>query len=113
MSVGAFVATRSAGPLLGGVTILDLAALLVAAPAALLILLIRQRLPARVTGQSPDEWWRRHLSRAILLWGLLEGLALLGAVSLFASRRVLGFGVLAAGALAGLLLLTPARLMGE
>jgi hypothetical protein len=112
VSIGALVATRSTGALLTGAALPDLAVLLVGLPAALLIFLLRQRLPPRGS-LSPDDWWRAHLGRAILIWGLLEGLALLGAVSLFATRRVAGFALLALGALAGLVALTPGRLLRD
>lgn len=113
VSIGALVATRSTGPLRSDLGAIDVLAVLVGACALLCFYLLRSRLPERSSGQSPDEWWRLHLGQAVLLWGLLEFSALLGAAALLATRQPIGFGVLALLAVAGLFRLAPARLAGE
>jgi hypothetical protein len=115
ISSGAFITTKSLTGLESGsgFTGLEAVALLLGASDLLLVTLIRSRLPTRGAGRSADEWWRRHLGRAVLLWTLLEFLALLGAITLFATRRVTAFGVLTLIALAALLSVSPSRLAGD
>jgi hypothetical protein len=113
VSTGAFVTIRSTGRFVTGMTPLELVALLVGASVLLLIYLLRSRLPTRGAGQSTDAWWRLNLGKAVLLWALFEFSALLGAVTLFATRALLGFGILTFVALGGLVLLSPARLAAE
>jgi hypothetical protein len=63
--------------------------------------------PAR--GSSQDDWWRVNLGKAVLIWALVEGPAILGFVAYLLTRD---FRVLLA-AFAGLLLFgayRPSRL---
>ncbi|HEV8358389.1 MAG TPA: hypothetical protein VGQ17_16665 [Gemmatimonadales bacterium] len=112
VAAGAYVVRRSAGPLVPGVGVLDLVALFVGLSTLMLVLVIRSRLPARAGGASDDDWWRANASRAILVWALLELPAILAAITLFATGHVVVFAVLAGYALAGLGMLSPARLAG-
>lgn len=61
------------------------------------------------TASAPGDWWKAHLTHAILLWSLFEGPALFGAVIYLASGGVAALGATAVG-LALLLLHTPDRL---
>ena len=112
VSVGALVAVRSAGPTASGVVPLELAALLIGLSLLTMVYLLRTRILPRASAESEDEWWRAHLGKALLLWSLLEFSALVGALTLFLTRHVLGFSLLALLALAGLFLVAPARLTG-
>ena len=42
---------------------------------------VGMRLAPRATSVSPDEWWRAHMSRALIIWALVEAPALLGTVA--------------------------------
>ena len=74
--------------------------------------LVRQRLPGRGSSQSLDDWWGQHLGRAMLIWALLEMPAVLGAITLLATRHMPAFAGLGLLALAGLTMARPARLAG-
>ena len=68
------------------------------------------RLTPPLAGQSPDEWWRRNLGKAIVIWALVEAPAILGLVGYVVTRD---FRTLLA-TLAGLLLFgnyRPSRLL--
>ncbi len=68
------------------------------------------RLTPPTAGQSPDEWWRRNLGKAVVIWALVEAPALLGLVGYLVTRD---FRALLA-TLAGLLLFgnyRPSRLL--
>lgn len=72
----------------------------------------RGRLTQLGQGISEEEWWRANLPRAILVWGLLEGGALFGAVLCFSSRSYLPLAVTGCGLLL-LVLTAPSRLTGS
>ena len=110
ISIGAYAVRRSLG-IVPGAGPLDFVALFAGVGAILLVLAIRARLPAR-SGASDDDWWKANAGRAVTVWALLEAPAILGAVILFATGRLLAFTALAAFALVGLATLTPARLSG-
>ena len=68
------------------------------------------RLTPPIAGQSPDEWWRRNLGKAVVIWALVEAPALLGLVGYLVTHD---FRALLA-TLAGLLLFgnyRPSRLL--
>jgi hypothetical protein len=44
------------------------------------------RLVAPARGSSQDEWWRANLGKAILIWALVEGPAILGFVAYLLTR---------------------------
>jgi hypothetical protein len=113
VSIGAFVAARSSGPLRSGIAPLDYLALVLGAAALLGIPRLRERLPPRAAGQSVDEWWAGQLGRAVLLWALLEFSAMLGAATLLITRQPWGSTALAGLAIAGLLWFSPTRLAGR
>ncbi len=52
--------------------------------------------------EACDAWWQEHLGRAVLIWSVLELPAIVGAITLFATRHLPGFLALGAVALAGL-----------
>ncbi len=110
---GAFVVTRTLGPLAGGIAPLEVAFLVAGAGLLLLVTRFQNRSPVRAVGEPEEEWYRAALSRAILVWSLLELVALFGAVSLFLTRGLAAFLVLFAAALTGFVLLRPGRLAGE
>ena len=104
---------RTTGALAVDFAPLELIVLLAGSGLLLIVSQLGQSLPPRVPEQTAQDWWRATLGRAVLAWGLLELAALLGSVSLLATRSLLGFGVLLAGALFGFVLLTPGRLARE
>jgi len=44
------------------------------------------RLPPAARGTSQDDWWRVNLGKAILIWALVEGPALLGTIAYLLTR---------------------------
>src|SRR5258706_11964484 len=110
VSIGAYAVRRSLG-IVSGAGPVDFVALSAGVGAVLLVLVFRSRIPAR-SGASDDEWWKANVGRAILVWALLESPAILGAVTLFATGRMLAYTVLVAFALIGLATATPSRLSG-
>lgn len=44
------------------------------------------RLTPPSPGMSQDDWWRLNLGRAVLIWALVEGPALLGTVAYLLTR---------------------------
>ena len=113
VAAGGYVVRRSLGPLLPGAGPLDYVSLFVGLSTLMLVLVLRSRLPVRSGGASSDDWWRANASRAILVWALLEFPALLAAITLFATGHIVVFAVMAGYALAGLGMMSPARLAGE
>lgn len=55
------------------------------------------RLPA--AGPEPDRWWQENLSRALVVWSMLEGPALLGGVVYYLTRNLQSLVVTAVGLL--------------
>jgi hypothetical protein len=109
---GALVVTRTTGSVGVGFGTLDAVALLMGGSTLAITFLVRQRLPGRGPGQSGEDWWRQHLGRAVLIWAFLEMPAVVGAVTLMATRHVPVFALLGIVALAGLLSSGPGRLGG-
>jgi len=72
-------------------------------------LAMRSRLFEDATTAPPGDWWKAHLTHAILLWSLFEGPALFGAAVHLASGGIAALGVTGVG-LALLLLHAPDRL---
>lgn len=73
-------------------------------------LLLSTRLPH--DDHNLDNWWRDNIGRALLVWAMIEGPALLGAVAYLLSRDITALLVPAIG-LALLVLLGPAKLEQE
>jgi hypothetical protein len=71
-------------------------------------LVISTRLPHE-GNPAPDPWWSQNLPRAIMVWALLEGPSLLGAVAFMLTRNAATLIVPAIG-LVLLVILGPSRL---
>jgi hypothetical protein len=110
VTAGAFVVTWTTGDLVLGFGVLDAVALTMGLSSLALTVLVRQRLPERLSGQSEEDWWNRQLGRAVLIWAFLEMPAVVGAVTLMATRHVPAWAGLGALAMGGLVLAGPARL---
>ncbi len=72
----------------------------------------RKRLTRAGGGRSAEEWWGDNSGRVLLIWGLLELTAVVGAAVVFATGHLTAFAALAALALAGLGTMSPARVRG-
>ncbi|HWA16968.1 MAG TPA: hypothetical protein VG817_11070 [Gemmatimonadales bacterium] len=71
-------------------------------------MVIAARLPRDGTTSS-DAWWSQNLSRAVVVWALLEGPSLLGAIAFLLSRDFTALVIPAAGVIL-FLLHSPSRL---
>jgi hypothetical protein len=71
-------------------------------------LVISTRLP-HPPGQKPDAWWEVNLARAIMIWAMLEGPSLLGAIAYLLTRNYTALVVPATG-LFLFVILGPGRL---
>jgi hypothetical protein len=83
---------------------LELAVMLVASAA------VRRTFTALPAGGDRNAWWSERGPRAIVLWALAEGTAMLGAVFWFLTRDAVVFGVLVGAGLVALVLTAPGRL---
>jgi hypothetical protein len=72
-------------------------------------LVIANQLPRDSATRDADEWWRANLGRAVVVWAMLEGPALLGAVVHFLTGSLLPLLVTGSG-IAFFLLTAPERL---
>lgn len=70
-------------------------------------LMLSSRLPR--TDTDPDRWWKQNIGRALLLWAMIEGPSMLGAVAFLLTRDITALVVPAIG-LALMVLLGPGRL---
>jgi hypothetical protein len=70
----------------------------------------RGRIPPLAPGVDEAAWWTQHLAKAIVVWALLEGAALFGAVIHFATGDWVPLGIAAVG-LVLLWVVRPARLV--
>jgi hypothetical protein len=73
------------------------APIVVALGVGLGVMALRDRLPARASGESADAWWERNLPRAVAIWTLAEGLALLGGVFYLLTGRAVALSAAALG----------------
>lgn len=104
--------TRTTGPFVAGLGALDAVAFTIGVSSLALVFLIRQRLAA--TGdRTSDQWWNAQLGRCVLLWCLLEFPAVIGAITLVATRHLPASCALAVLALGGLLVMRPGKLAGN
>lgn len=73
-------------------------------------LAFRRLIPERPTAQAPDDWWRRHLPKAVAVWAIGEGTVLVGALVLaVGGQDIAALAVILAGV--GVLMATaPGRL---
>ncbi len=106
---GAFVVTRSTGTVTTSLGTLDAVALFTGLSSFTIASVVRQRLPG-TGGAGPDAWWQEHLGRAVLIWSVLEMPAIVGAMTLFATRHTPAFVALGLVAIASLVRLRPSRL---
>lgn len=72
---------------------------------ALLAQVMRRNIPPLPMGADDGQWWREHLGRAIVVWALLEGAALVQAVFYYLTGDLVLLGL----AVIGLFLLWMAR----
>ncbi len=100
--------TRTTGPVVFAFGALDAVALVMGASGLMITALVRQRLPA--PSGTPEQWWEVNLGRVILLWVFYEVPAVIGAITLMATRHLIAFLVLGTVALAGLVMSRPGRL---
>jgi hypothetical protein len=106
--LGAFVVTRTTGPVVFAFGALDAVALVMGISGVMITALVRQRLPA--ASGSPEQWWEVNLGRVILLWVFCEVPAVIGSITLMATRHLIAFLVLGTVALAGQVISRPGRL---
>jgi len=102
------VVTWSTGTVAMAMGTLDSAALMTGLSSFAIASLVRQRLPGG--SAEVETWWQEHLGRAVLIWSVLEMPAIVGAISLFATRHVPAFLALGAVSVASLVRTRPARL---
>jgi len=107
--LGAFVVTRTTGPVVFGFGGLDAVALVMGVSGLMITSLVRQRLPP--SPEDSEKWWQVNLGRVILIWGFYEVPAVIGAITLMATRHAPAFLVLGAVGLGGLVLTRPGRLV--
>ena len=101
--------TRTAGFRTTGWTPLEAVALVVGISALAMAHLIRRRFTSR--GPASAEQWRTpEVGWAALLWSLLELPAVIGAITLMATRHLPVFAGLAILSVGGLVLYRPSRL---
>jgi hypothetical protein len=107
--LGAFVVTRTTGPVVFAFGALDAVALVMGVSGWMITSLVRQRLPAR--SGEPERWWQLNLGRVILIWIFYEVPAVIGAITLMATRHLPAYALLGTVALAGLAASRPSRLL--
>ena len=73
---------------------------------------IRGRIPEYTRSMDRAEWWRAALPSAVLIWGVAEGMALIGAVLWFVTGDAALLFLVAVGVFA-LLWNRPGSLIGE
>lgn len=109
--LGAFVVTRTTGPVVFSFGAIDAVALVMGGSGLAITSLVRQRLPA--LSRDREEWWRVNLGRVVLIWVFFEVPAVIGAITLMATRHLPAFALLGTMALAGLIANRPSRLTGN
>lgn len=110
VSAGALVVRGTLGPLGWSMHLLDYVAIVAGSTALALAGRRRQAIGGRRSGQTDDDWWDANAGKAMLVWAVLEGAALAGAIVLFATGHVTVFAVLVTLVLSGLVLTSPGRL---
>lgn len=94
----------------GAFTGLRITAVVVLVGQAILVRAFRRRITPLAPMGDEDAWWNAHLSAALTIWALGEGVALLGSVFFFLAGDVVILAMILAGLLS-LLLSRPERLM--
>ena len=111
VSSGALVVSLSLGSMTAALAPLDAVVFLVGMGALLAAFRQRQRLGGSTRGETVESWWGENGGKALLVWGLLELGALIGAMLIFATGRFPIYAVLATVALSGLVVSSPGRLV--
>lgn len=86
------------------------AAYALAASGLLAGLAFRRLIPDRTTSQSADEWWSRHLPKAVAAWAVGEGTVLISALILAVGGQVAAVLAVALAGIAVLIANAPGRL---
>lgn len=107
--LGVALFVRASEPAPAGASPLPMIALAAGAPALLLALLLRSRLPSRASSTPEPAWWEANLGRVMVIWAMLEGAALLGVVAYFITGETPPLAVTAA-ALVLFAMVAPGRL---
>jgi hypothetical protein len=107
VSVGAAVVSASLHTTNTSFGALDGLALLAGLGGLGAVLRLRGALPESTGG---DAWWRANAGACLVLWALLELVALIGSTLLFITGHVVVFAVLVLAAMGGLVTLSPGRL---
>lgn len=110
VSAGALVVRGTLGPLGWSMDLLDYLAIVAGSTALVFAGRLRQAIGCRRSGQQAEAWWGENAGKALLLWAVLEGAALAGAIVVFATGHVAVYTVLVTFVLAGLVLTSPGRL---
>ncbi len=113
VTLGAFVVSKSLGSMTYAVAAFDSVVFVVGLGVLIAGLRQRRRLDGQRRAGANEQWWVENAARTLVLWGLLELGALIGAGLLFATGHLPVYAVLAGVALAGLALSSPGRLAGE
>lgn len=75
-------------------------------------MVIASRLPRDGAARDPEGWWRQNLPRAVVVWAMLDGPSILGALVRFLTGSYLPLVVTGVGVVL-FLLLAPSRLIAE
>jgi hypothetical protein len=76
---------------------LPLLLVVVGVPMLILAQVLSSRIAPRRTGEPSVVWWQANLTRAIVVWSLVEGAALLGIVGFWLTGNRLPLALTAAG----------------
>ena len=87
------------------------AAYALAASGLLAGLAFRRLIPERVSAESADDWWRRHLPKALAAWAIGEATVLLGALVLGLGGQPLAALLVVLAGVAVLMATAPSRLV--
>lgn len=87
-------------------------ALVLAGAAVTAYRVLRGLLPPVRTGEDADGWWAGNGGRAIVLWAVADGLAMVGAVSWFLTGDFLTLTVAGGIGLLLMVLASPGKLAG-
>lgn len=88
------------------------ALIVVGIPILILAQVLRSRIAPRRAGERPAAWWQANLTRAILVWSLVEAASLLGIVGFWLTGSRLPLALTAAGIVL-FVVAAPGRLAAE
>lgn len=92
------------------VAALRVSALVIMVGQAVVVRMLRNRIAPLSPGGDENAWWNAHLVSAMAIWGLGEGVALLGSAFFFLAGDVVMLAMIGGG-LFLLLMSRPGRLM--